>query len=215
MSDRSFAKRFVGGIYSAAAENLYEPLVVQGAFRIFARHMHDTIRVRGRRAADMAAGSPILDMPVGTGYFSIDVAQQHSGIVVGVDLAEGMVREARAAARSAGATNLCALRGDAHRLPFATGTFKIILCWNGLQVIPGTDETLAELARVLRPDGTMFVSALNLPVSDLLSERASRRVPPFLAGRRRFARAFEDAGLKVESIEKDRLATIFTAVKAR
>lgn len=215
MSRRSLAKRFVEGIYSAAAENLYEPLVVQGAFRIFARSMHETIRIRGRRAADLADGAPILDMPVGTGYFSIDVAQQHTGVVVGVDLAEGMVREARAAGRKARTSNLVVLRGDAHRLPFSADTFKVILCWNGLQVIPGTDETVRELARVLQPGGTMFLSTLNLPVSDLMSERTTERVPPFMAGRKRFARAIEDAGLRIESLEKDRLATIFTAEKAR
>ena len=215
MSRRSLAKRFVEGIYSAAAENLYEPLVVQGAFRIFAGRMHETIRVRGRRAADLADDAPILDMPVGTGFFSIDVAQQHSGIVVGVDLAEGMVREARGTARKAGTPNLVLLRGDAHRLPFADDSFKVVLCWNGLQVIPGTDETVAELARVLQPDGTMFLSTLNLPVSDLMSERTAQRVPPFMAGRKRFARAIEDAGLELVSVERDRLATIFTATKAR
>jgi ubiquinone/menaquinone biosynthesis C-methylase UbiE len=211
VTERSLVKRLVGGIYSAVADNLYEPIVVQGAFRLFGANLHETIRVRGRRAADLAAGEPILDMPVGTGYFTLPVAQQHSGIVVGVDLAEGMLRESRRVALEAGVDNLELVRADAHRLPFADGSFAVVMCWNGLQVIPGTDESIAELARVLRPGGTLFASVLTLPVA--VSARAQRRLPPMLQSRERFARSFRDAGLTVEATEADRLATIFTATR--
>jgi len=214
MSEQRGWKRIVGGAYSAIADNIYEPLVVQGAFRVFGKHLHDTIKLRGRRAADLAAGKPILDMPVGTGYFILDTAAQHDGVVVGVDIAEGMVLEAKAAAKRAGVTNLVALRGDAHRLPFETGSFAVVLCWNGLQVIPGIEPTVVELARVLAPGGTMFVSTVNLPLGDALSDRAGRRMPPIFSGRRRFERALTDSGLRVTAVEKDRLATIFTAEKS-
>ncbi len=206
-------KRVVGGIYSAIADNLYEPIVVQGAFRVFGRHLHETIRERSLRAAAMAAGEPILDMPVGTGYFTLEAARQHAGVMAGVDLAEGMVREAKQAARRAGANALQVLRGDAHRLPFRDETFAVILCWNGLQVIPGIDATVNELARVLKPGGTLFASTVNLPLGDILSARRARRLPPMVSGRRRFVQALSDAGLQIESAEKDRLATILAASK--
>lgn len=193
------------------ADNLYEPLVVQGAFRIFGRHLHDAIRVRGLEAVALAGGEPILDLPVGTGYFTLDVAQAHDGIVVGADLAEGMVRESQRVARERGLTNLDLIQADAHRLPFADDSFAVVACWNGLQVMPGTEATVSELARVLRPGGTLFASILTLPVGNILSPRASRKLPPGLQGRDRFARAFADAGLQVVSMEADRLATVFVA----
>ena len=211
MTRESRAKRFVGNLYSAIADNLYEPLVVQGAFRVFGAHLHETIKVRGLRAADLAAGEPILDMPVGTGYFTLDVARQHSGVVAGVDLAEGMVRETQRVARDAGIDNLELARADAHRLPFADDSFAVVMCWNGLQVIPGTDETIAELARVLKPGGTLFASILTLPLA--LSEGAARHLPPMFQSRERFSRSFEASGLTIEATETDRLATIFTATR--
>ena len=213
MTEQNPWKRLVGNIYSGIADNIYEPVVVQGAFRVFGRHLHDTIRIRGRRAADLAAGSPILDMPVGTGFFIMDTAAQHDGIVVGVDIADGMVREARSSAREAGVANLHVMRADAHHLPFATGSFAVVLCWNGLQVIPGIEPTVAELARVLAPGGTMFVSTVNLPLGDALTDRTGRRLPPIFSGRRRFEQALGASGLQVTAVEKDRLATIFTAEK--
>lgn len=211
MSRRSRAKRFVGGLYSAIADNVYEPLVVQGAFRVLGAHLHDTIRERGRRAADLAAGRPILDMPVGTGYFTLDTARQHPGTIVGVDLAAGMVREALRVAREADVDNLELVRADAHALPFESDSFEVVLCWNGLQVIPGTDETVRELARVLRPGGTLFASILTLPLG--VSERTAHRLPPLLQSRERFAQAFRSSGLTVAATETDRFATIFEIVK--
>ena len=213
MTEQNPWKRIVGGAYSAIADNIYEPLVVQGAFRVFGRHLHDTIKARGQRAADLAAGRPILDMPVGTGYFTLNTARQHSGVVVGVDIAEGMVRESQEAAAEAGISNLELMRADAHQLPFKTGAFAVVLCWNGLQVIPGIEPTVKELARVLAPGGTMFVSTVNLPLGDAMSDRTGRRLPPIFSGRRRFHQALVDAGLDVTAVEKDRLATIFTAEK--
>ena len=132
MTGSERAKRFVGSIYSAIADNLYEPLVVQGAFRVFGRDLHSAIARHGRRAVELAAGEPILDLPIGTGYFTLDVARHHEGVVVGVDLADGMVRESQRAARGAGVVNLALSRADAHRLPFADDSFAVVMCWNGL-----------------------------------------------------------------------------------
>lgn len=213
MSGSERAKRLVGGLYSAIADNLYEPIVVQGAFRVFGRHLHDSINARGREAIGRANGGPILDLPVGTGYFTLDVAEHHDGIVVGADLAEGMVLESQRAARAANLDNLELVRADAHRLPFADGAFACVMCWNGLQVMPGTEATVQELARVLRPGGTLFASILTLPLGDVVSERTRRKLPPMLQGRDRFARAFAAAGLVVEDVAVDRLATVFTATR--
>ena len=213
MTRGSRAKRLVGRFYSAVADNLYEPLVVQGAFRVFGRHLHDTIRIRGRRAADLADGAPILDMPVGTGFFTFDTAQQHRGIVVGVDIAEGMIRETKRLADGRRIDNLTPLRADAHNLPFSDGSFAVVLCWNGLQVIPGTDATVGELARVLRPGGTLFASVLTIPLAAAFSGRVAHRLPPLIQSRQRFVYAFAEAGLSINAVEKDRFATIFTATR--
>lgn len=159
------AKRLIGAIYSAAADRLYEPIVVRGAFPLLGGDLNELVLGQGRRAVAVAQGRPILDMPVGTAYFTVEMARLHDGVVVGADIARGMVDHAARAARGRGLDNLLSVQADAHVLPFGDASFGAILCTNGLQVIPGLEPTLAELARVLAPGGTLFASVVHLPLA--------------------------------------------------
>lgn len=211
-SDR--AKNIVRAIYSAAADKIYEPLVVNGAFKIFGGNLNELAFEQGRLAVAAAAGGSMLDMPVGTGYFTIPLACAHDGLVVGCDIAEGMVDRARAAARDAGVSNLVAVQADAHHLPFADGAFAAIMCTNGLQVIPGLHAALGELTRVLQPGGTLFVSVLTLPLAASLPATAGAKLPTMLRSGRDVAAAIAAAGLQVTEMRSERLATLVRAQKA-
>lgn len=46
------------------------------------------------------------------------------------------------------------LRHDAQRLPFPDGTFDLIVSWQTLEHVANLENSLAEMARVLRPGGT-------------------------------------------------------------
>ena len=127
-------------------------------------------------------------MPVGTAYFTIPLAKRYDGLVVGVDIAAGMVDEAAAAARSAGADNLSMVQGNAHSLPFGDASFGAILCTNGLQVMPGLEPAVVEMERVLEPGGSLFVSVVTLPLGRMLPAERSIAAPhdaPFRDGRSR------------------------------
>ena len=50
------------------------------------------------------------------------------------------------------------MQGDGTRLPFADGTFDRIIASEVLEHIPDDQAALDELARVLRPGGTMAVT---------------------------------------------------------
>jgi SAM-dependent methyltransferase len=213
MSEHSSMKRLIGGIYSVTAKRLYEPIVVRGLFPLFAGDLNDAVLAQGRRAAETAAGHPILDMPVGTAFFTIETARQHPGLVVGADIARGMVAEAKARAGRAGVTNLATVQADAHHLPFENGAFAVILCTNGLQVMPGLGRALGEMARVLGPSGVLYASVVHLPVGALLPSPAAARLPTLLAARRSLAGAFVRAGLHVTSLGQQRLATLVEARK--
>ncbi len=195
------AKKVVAGIYSAAAHRLYDPLVVRGSFKLLGGgRLHELVAEQGRRAVAVAVagGGPILDVPVGTAWFTRAVARSHPGLVVGVDIAEGMVRESALVAEREGLPNLRVVQADAHDLPFADRTFPAILCTNGLQVMPGLQATARELARVLAPGGTLFVSVVGVPLR-------GRHVPTFFAtGNVRDA--LEGAGLNVGRTHQYRLA---------
>jgi demethylmenaquinone methyltransferase/2-methoxy-6-polyprenyl-1,4-benzoquinol methylase len=209
------AKKIIAKIYSYAADKLYEPLVIKGAFPLFGGDLHDAVEEQGRRAVEAAAGAPILDMPVGTGFYTIDVAERSDGLVVGADIAEGMVMETQRAAREGAVSNLAGVQADAHVLPFADEAFGAILCTNGLQVIPGLERTLAELHRVLRRKGTMFVSVVSAVfVGDLASDERNERLPTMLKSRRSLLGTLERAGFFVKDVATQRLATLIEAARA-
>jgi demethylmenaquinone methyltransferase/2-methoxy-6-polyprenyl-1,4-benzoquinol methylase len=76
--------------------------------------------------------------------------------VVGVDLTEEMLREGRrrvAAAGKAGQVGLVA--GRAEQLPFPDGYFDAVTFTYLLRYVRDPQATLGELARVLKPGGTM------------------------------------------------------------
>src|SRR5688500_16772445 len=130
-------KRFIASGYSLAADRIYEPIVVNGAFKVFGGNLNDLAVEQGRRAVELADGGPILDMPVGTAYFTTKLARAHEGLVVGSDIAWGMVVRSMEAAREEATPNLRCVQADAHSLPFPDDTFPAVMCTNGLQVIPG------------------------------------------------------------------------------
>jgi SAM-dependent methyltransferase len=196
----------IGAVYSWAANRVYEPLVVRGTFRLLGRNLHANVAEQGRRAVAVAGGTPILDVPIGTGYFTLAYAQ-HARAVVGVDYAAGMVATART--RTAGA-NVVLVRGDIHRLPFRTGSYRAIMCTNGLQVIPGTAPALRELARVLHPEGTLFVSIVSAPL-DRFVPLAAGRLPAILMSGGAVADALGRAGLAVTSLRRDRFCSLVEA----
>ncbi|MGI8774413.1 MAG: class I SAM-dependent methyltransferase [Actinomycetota bacterium] len=204
-------KRAVAAVYSRTAKRLYEPLVVHGGFKLFGGRLNELVLEQGRRAVASADGAPILDMPVGTAFFTLEVAPQHTGPIVGVDIAAGMVRQARAAAAAAGVGNIITLQGDAHRLPFPDASFGAVLCTNGLQVIPGLQPTLEELVRVVRPGGIVYTSVLTVPLSRLASASAKARMPTILRSGQDVAGEFSKAGFQVLGIKHERLATLIEA----
>ena len=213
MREHGAMKRLIGGIYSVMAKRLYEPIVVRRAFPLFGGDLNASVLDQGRRAAELAAGRPILDMPVGTAFFTVETAREHSGLVVGADIARGMVTEAKARATSSGIANLATVQADAHDLPFGDGTFAAILCTNGLQVIPGLGRALGEMSRVLAPNGTLYASVVHLPVGALVPDPAAAHLPTLLSSQRSLTGAFEGAGLRITSVARQRLATLVEARK--
>ena len=197
----SRAKKIIAGIYSAAAEKLYDPLVVKGTFRALGGDLNQLVLQQGRRALELANGGPILDVPVGTGFFTHEMSSRYEGLVLGTDIAWGMVREASK-------RGVEVVQSDAHGLPFPDGTFSVVLCTNGLQVMPGLDATLAELHRVLAENGTLLVSVVNLPLV------ASDRAPTMFMARRTLMAHLARAGFDSSFAQLVRLATLIEARKS-
>jgi SAM-dependent methyltransferase len=98
----------------------------------------------------------LLDFGCGTGIFSRQVAGL-VGSVVGVDVSTGILEVARGAC--AGASNVNLLLTDGEHLPFDDGSFDCIVARETLCYVPDPrfPAVLAEIGRVLRPGGSLFV----------------------------------------------------------
>jgi SAM-dependent methyltransferase len=105
-------------------------------------------------AAPWQTGHRVLDVGCGPGAYLGRLAAL--GIVglrlVGVDLSPGMVVEAGVRARSAAFAV-----ADVCRLPFPGSTFDRVLAPHMLYHAPDVDGAVAELRRVLAPDGVALV----------------------------------------------------------
>jgi ubiquinone/menaquinone biosynthesis C-methylase UbiE len=207
-------KRIISEIYSRTADTLYEPIVVRGTFRLAANDLESLIARQGKAAVSAAGGGPILDLPVGTAHFTLPFARDHEGLVVGVDIAHGMAAAAERHAEEQAVGNLRAVQADAHALPFATGSFRAIMCSNGLQVMPGLERTLMELHRVLARGGSMFVSVVNFPLGSILPGVASEHLPTMFKSRASMSSAIERVGFAIQGVATSRLATLLEATKA-
>ncbi|MBL8793816.1 MAG: class I SAM-dependent methyltransferase, partial [Planctomycetia bacterium] len=108
---------------------------------------------------------PVLDVGAGTAQIPIAVCQQAPSIrIVAIDLAEHMLALGRANVRAAGLEAHISLeRQDAKRLSYANGAFGAVISNSIVHHIPEPRRVLAEMVRVLRPGGVLFVRDLLRP----------------------------------------------------
>jgi len=208
-SSLSSFQRFEARFYSATASWLYDPMVVSFGFRLLAGRLHRKVLAQGTRAVEAAGGRPILDLPVGTAYFTLRWGR--GGFVVGADIAAGMVEEAKARADGRGAKWLTTAQADVQRLPFRDRSFGAIMCTNGLQVMPPLPITLAELGRVLDQDGTLLVCMILFPIEALLPRSLKGRLPTVFKGRAQVLEELRSEGWEVTAQDRSRLALLFEA----
>ncbi len=129
-------------------------------------------------AAALSPGQALLDLASGPGVLA-QAAQPlvAPGRVVICDLAERSLALAR--------TQMPELQGvaaDAEALPFGSASFDRVLCGLGLMFFPDERLALAEIKRVLRPQGRLALSVWGEPGSVPLVECAlaciARLLPP-------------------------------------
>lgn len=126
-------------------------------------------------AAVEPAPARALDLGTGTGQGAFAIARRFPAAeIVGVDLADGMLAEARRKTPTELAERIRFENGDASALPFADGSFDLVAHAN---MIPFFDE----VARVLAPGGQAvfaFSYGPGTPIyvsTDRLKEELQRR----------------------------------------
>ena len=112
----------------------------------------------------LAPGERLLDLGAGFGRHAFEGLRRGANVVAFDyaleelrqvnDLFGAMVEVGEAPVGAAGGS----VRGDAHRLPFPDGAFDRIIASEVLEHLPDDATAVRELARVLRPGGTIAVT---------------------------------------------------------
>jgi ubiquinone/menaquinone biosynthesis C-methylase UbiE len=114
--------------------------------------------------ADLPPGARVLDLGCGAGLDAVIAAERvgPAGQVIGVDFSEAMLARARQGGAEAGRANVEFRQGDAEAMPLADGEIDVAMA-NGLfNLNPERAAIFRELARVLRPGGTVFAAEMIL-----------------------------------------------------
>jgi len=114
--------------------------------------------------AEIAEGGTVLDLGCGAGLDSLVAARRAgpNGKVYGVDFSPDMLARARSAAADAGLGNLELRQADAEHLPFPDASVDVALVNGIFNLNPNRATMFRELARVVRPGGSVFCAELIL-----------------------------------------------------
>lgn len=111
------------------------------------------------RFANAQPGDVALDVACGTGLvtFELSRAVGDAGKVVGTDISQGMIDEARAIARRDG-HRAEFQRMDAEQLDLPDESFDLAVSALGLMYVPHPERAIAEMRRVVVPGGRLVAA---------------------------------------------------------
>ena len=96
----------------------------------------------------------MLEVPVGTGVLTMPIYKTLPNAEINcLDYSESMMATARHRAENMGLSNIQFRQGDVGALPFADGSFDIVLSMNGFHAFPDKEAAYRETFRVLKPGG--------------------------------------------------------------
>jgi arsenite methyltransferase len=114
--------------------------------------------------AEVPVGATVLDLGCGSGTDTLIAARRvgPTGRVIGVDFSTTMLSRARQAVAESGVVNVELRESDAERLPISDGEIGVAIVNGIFNLNPARDAIFRELARVIKPAGTVFAAELIL-----------------------------------------------------
>lgn len=122
---------------------------------------HLDITEKTIRLMDLRPGERVLDLGCGSGWATRLLARfvgegpDGFGQVVGLDVADEMIRRARAASKDF--ENVLFVCGSANQIPWEENFFDKVLSVESFYYYADQDRALAELFRVMAPQGRLFI----------------------------------------------------------
>jgi ubiquinone/menaquinone biosynthesis C-methylase UbiE len=119
-------------------------------------------RERLRSVLQPQPGERLLEVGVGTGYYSCELAEWvgPGGTLELFDLQQEFLDHVMRAAGGRGLANLVPTQGDATQLPYGDASVDAVVLTAVLGEIPDTAAALHEIRRVLKPTGRLVVGEL-------------------------------------------------------
>jgi len=115
-------------------------------------------------------GEDVLDLGSGAGTDSLVAALMvgSAGSVTGIDMTPEMLENARKGAAALGLSNVAFVEGEVEQLPFADGSFDVVISNGVIDLVPDKDAVFGELLRVLAPGGRLQIADVTIqqPVSE-------------------------------------------------
>lgn len=122
--------------------------------------MSDLLRPAARQLADacaVSAGQEVLDNAAGDGNFAV-ISAEEGASVVAADISAGMVAAGRERSAAEG-VDIEWLEADAEELPFEDARFDCVGSVFGAMLAPRPRVAAEEMFRVVRPGGTVGMTA--------------------------------------------------------
>src|SRR5258708_1934056 len=119
--------------------------------------------VVGRRTVerlDLKLGATVLDVGCGTGASALPAAElvSSSGKVIGVDLAEKLLEQARSKAAQRQLENVEFRLGDMTDLGFPDRHFEAVVSVFSIFFVPDMEAQVRELCRMVEPGGKLAIT---------------------------------------------------------
>ena len=108
---------------------------------------------------EVDSGMKVLDLGTGTGFLAFPFAEKYPQTkIIGLDIVENALEENSRRAEEKGLSNLHFVSYNGMKFPFEDNIFDMVISRYALHHFPAIQETFKEISRVLKKNGTFFVS---------------------------------------------------------
>jgi ubiquinone/menaquinone biosynthesis C-methylase UbiE len=172
-----------------------------------------TLQIVGEQlceALDLRSNQKVLDVAAGNGNVSLAAARRWCEVVA-TDYVPALL--ARAQERAEADRLAIAFReADAEALPFADGSFDVVVSTFGVMFTPNQDRAAGELVRVCRPGGKIglanwtpdgFVGQLFKTIGQHVAPPPGVKSPALWGTRARMIELFEPQAASIETSRRD------------